>query len=323
MLVFAAAACASKRRQVLGWMGARDRVQSAMPHSSLWCSRTALRFLRTHAGIAGSLASVAQPRGATYALSALLLTWGGLGCAAGGSCPRALSAGSSSALGRSEGQVPALPLELPRASQWSPVHPVIVIELAASGERRLDGAPLEGDVALLAQLRLAHTKNPSAPAVIKADAQARHQSVIEVMDLLRRAGIDTLAFAVSPVGKGASAPPVVAAGGANRLSGGSTSDATVSEPHALPTSAWDCSFPPEAEAMSAVVELVVAVDAQGKARWVRLLQDPGYGFGQAATSCALSAAYEPGRDGAGRPVPSLSPSIRVRFDPTEKLAPPR
>jgi biopolymer transport protein ExbD len=264
-------------------------------------------------------------RGAACAGSAVVLIWGSLGCASAGPCPRALAAVPAVSSIKSEGQLAALSLDLPRASQWSPVRPVIAVELAAGGERRLDGEQIEGDAVLLARLRLAHAKNPSAPAVIKADVQARHQSVIEVMDLLRQAGIGRLAFAVSPVGKGASAPPAVAASSADRSSDGATADAARPEIHARPISAWNCSFPPapETQAISATVELVVSVDERGKARWVRVLQDPGYGFGQAATICALSVAYEPGRDLHGQPVPSMSPSIRIRFEPSEKSGPSR
>jgi periplasmic protein TonB len=59
--------------------------------------------------------------------------------------------------------------------------------------------------------------------------------------------------------------------------------------------AWDCSFPPEADTeqidtASAVIE--VAVNASGRVDSVRIVQDPGHGFGRAARACAMSKAFD-------------------------------
>jgi protein TonB len=82
------------------------------------------------------------------------------------------------------------------------------------------------------------------------------------------------------------------------------------------SSAWNCAFPPEADAAkvdSAVVTLVVTVSATGKAIKVMVMQDPGNGFGRAARDCALTRTYKPALDDQGKPIEASTPAIRVKF----------
>ena len=77
----------------------------------------------------------------------------------------------------------------------------------------------------------------------------------------------------------------------------------------------NCAFPPEAaehDIDRASVTLSVSLDAAGKLVRVRILSDPGYGFGQAALDCAKTMAFDPALDDDGTPVASR-PAVRIRF----------
>ena len=82
------------------------------------------------------------------------------------------------------------------------------------------------------------------------------------------------------------------------------------------SSAWDCPFPPEADAEQidqAVVSIIVTVRSDGSPQSVKVVNDPGYGFGRAARLCALSRRYTPMLDRTGTPIVGATPPIRVRF----------
>jgi protein TonB len=89
-----------------------------------------------------------------------------------------------------------------------------------------------------------------------------------------------------------------------------------STPVSLPEEDWSCPWPAGADAarideQTVLLEAVVRHD--GKAESVKVLRDPGFGFGSAATACALAARFEPARDRAGRPIRAKSPPILVHF----------
>lgn len=102
-------------------------------------------------------------------------------------------------------RVSALAVQLP-ASAGAQANPLqeLAVEINAEGQVAVAGRPLAGSaVALEASLRLAadelrqRADNPGqAPLlVIYADAQASHQSVIDVMQAASRAGLERLSFA--------------------------------------------------------------------------------------------------------------------------------
>jgi hypothetical protein len=77
----------------------------------------------------------------------------------------------------------------------------------------------------------------------------------------------------------------------------------------------DFAFPPAADAYAvdeAWVVLGVDVAADGKARSVDVLRDPGYGFGDAARAWALTAKYVPALNADGVAV-SQRIMVRVHF----------
>jgi protein TonB len=79
---------------------------------------------------------------------------------------------------------------------------------------------------------------------------------------------------------------------------------------------WSCPWPPEADTERIDEQLVVVqvmVDVEGRAESAVVLEDPGFGFGQAAVDCARRAHYAPAQDSEGRPTRARSPPLRVRF----------
>ena len=87
-------------------------------------------------------------------------------------------------------------------------------------------------------------------------------------------------------------------------------------PVSLSARQWDCPWPEEADDLGIhrqTVTLRAVVDPAGRAQQVSVLSDPGYGFGEAAQSCAESVRFSPALDDAGDAILATSPPIRVRF----------
>lgn len=82
--------------------------------------------------------------------------------------------------------------------------------------------------------------------------------------------------------------------------------------------AWSCShlFPAEADAEgidNETVSIVVTVREDGSVKGVKLISDPGHGFGRAARTCALSQSFEAALDRTGKPIVGDTAPFRVRF----------
>jgi biopolymer transport protein ExbD len=93
-----------------------------------------------------------------------------------------------------------VPLDLPKASKGtSDVQIVFSIILAADGRAFVDSRPITNDDAILALARDAGAAHPDLRAVIKADAAVTHGRVIHVLDLLKQANVNKIAFGVSPI----------------------------------------------------------------------------------------------------------------------------
>jgi len=92
-----------------------------------------------------------------------------------------------------------LQLNLPTAdAERQPQRPQqIVVAIGSDGRMLLDHQPIDGrSVELLAAALTAATKgDPKALVIISADALATHQSVMNVLDAARRAGLSHLSFA--------------------------------------------------------------------------------------------------------------------------------
>jgi biopolymer transport protein ExbD len=100
----------------------------------------------------------------------------------------------------------AVPLDLPKASTGqSDVQIVFSIVLAADGRTLVDSKMLSSDEEILPLAREAQAQHTDLRAVIKADAAVTHGRVIHVLDLLKQAHVNKIAFGVAPAAPAASA----------------------------------------------------------------------------------------------------------------------
>jgi biopolymer transport protein TolR len=89
----------------------------------------------------------------------------------------------------------AIPVNLPQASKAESLQPVLAITLLANGDAQVDGKPVD-DGALVEAAREELARHPGLRAVIQADGDVPHRRVVHVMDLLSRAKLTQIAFAV-------------------------------------------------------------------------------------------------------------------------------
>jgi biopolymer transport protein ExbD len=93
-----------------------------------------------------------------------------------------------------------VPLDLPKAATGtSDVQVVFSIVLAADGRAMVDGKSIATDDAILQLARDSQSQHPDLRAVIKADSAVTHGRVIHVLDLLKQAHVNKIAFGVTPV----------------------------------------------------------------------------------------------------------------------------
>jgi biopolymer transport protein ExbD len=93
-----------------------------------------------------------------------------------------------------------VPLDLPKAATGtSDLQVVFSIVMSADGRTIVDSNAVAGDDAILPMAREAQAQHPDLRAVIKADAAVTHGRVIHVLDLLKQAHVNKIAFGVTPV----------------------------------------------------------------------------------------------------------------------------
>ncbi|WP_437587946.1 ExbD/TolR family protein [Sorangium sp. So ce1000] len=93
---------------------------------------------------------------------------------------------------------PAVPLDLPHASQSEQLQTVLSVVLPAEGPMQVDGSAID-DAALRERAGAALSRDPQLRAVIQADRVVPHGRVMTVLDTLKAAGIARVAFgAVRP-----------------------------------------------------------------------------------------------------------------------------
>lgn len=96
----------------------------------------------------------------------------------------------------------SVPLDLPKAATGSDIQTVFSVVLAADGTTQVDSKTVPGDDTILGLAKAAHEKNAELRAVIKADSAVPHGRVIHVLDLLKQAQVQKIAFGVQPAAPG-------------------------------------------------------------------------------------------------------------------------
>jgi biopolymer transport protein TolR len=93
---------------------------------------------------------------------------------------------------------PAVPLDLPRASQSQEMQVVFSVAVPPDGPIVVNGSSVASDARLIQLTREAHAQDRDLRVVISADGAAYHRRVVHVLDLIRRAGISRVAFGALP-----------------------------------------------------------------------------------------------------------------------------
>jgi biopolymer transport protein TolR len=93
---------------------------------------------------------------------------------------------------------PAVPMDLPRASQSEAVQTVFSVSIPLHGATVVNGKPLESDDALQSIAHIAVHADKDIRAVIQADGDVSHRRVIHTLDMLKSAGIAKVAFGALP-----------------------------------------------------------------------------------------------------------------------------
>ena len=92
-----------------------------------------------------------------------------------------------------------MPMDLPKAASGESLQTVFSVELSADDKTRVDSNVVQSDEVVGKLAQDAKARNKELRAVIRADQKVEHGRVIHVLDLLKRAGVAKIAFAVTPV----------------------------------------------------------------------------------------------------------------------------
>ena len=94
------------------------------------------------------------------------------------------------------------------------------------------------------------------------------------------------------------------------------SQARSAQPASTSSHQWQCPWPQAAmdqDIYEQSVTIRATVRADGTVANVVAVQDPGFGFAQAAIACARNVRFAPALNDVGKPITADTPPIRVRF----------
>lgn len=99
-----------------------------------------------------------------------------------------------------------MPMDLPKAASGEEMQTVFSVELTEDGRTFVDSTQVANDTVVGGLAIEAQKKNPELRAVIRADQKVPHGRVIQILDALKQAKLNKVAFAVDP--KAGAAPAV-------------------------------------------------------------------------------------------------------------------
>jgi biopolymer transport protein ExbD len=88
-----------------------------------------------------------------------------------------------------------IPVDLPKGVTGEPTGVTLAITVDESGRTYLDGSDASDEL-LRSRIRSARAANPDVRAIIAADRETRHKSVVKVIDLLRQEHVNRFAINV-------------------------------------------------------------------------------------------------------------------------------
>jgi biopolymer transport protein TolR len=93
---------------------------------------------------------------------------------------------------------PAVPLDLPHAAHSDEVQVVMSLIVPLHGPVLVNGAAMSTDQALAERARSALATEPELRAVIQADGGVQHRRIVQLLDILKGAGVTRVAFGALP-----------------------------------------------------------------------------------------------------------------------------
>lgn len=97
----------------------------------------------------------------------------------------------------------AVPFDLPNAATGAETQIVFSVAVDDEGRLRADGRAIESDADLRTLAKQALERTSDVRTVVQASTRVAHGQVIHVLDQLRMAGIQKIAFGVDPERPGA------------------------------------------------------------------------------------------------------------------------
>ena len=97
---------------------------------------------------------------------------------------------------------PAVPLDLPQASEGKELQVVFSVLLPKDGRIFVNGSVVANQEALEKRASEALKNDNKLRAVIQADGDVAHREVIAILDTLKRAGVSRIAFGALPLEPG-------------------------------------------------------------------------------------------------------------------------
>jgi biopolymer transport protein ExbD len=93
---------------------------------------------------------------------------------------------------------PAVPVDLPKASQSEEIQLVFAVTVPVAGPVLANDVAAPDDAALTAMAAAAVAKDAEVRTVINADGGVPHRRVIHILDVLKGAGVKRVAFGALP-----------------------------------------------------------------------------------------------------------------------------
>ncbi|MBC7794410.1 MAG: biopolymer transporter ExbD [Clostridia bacterium] len=94
---------------------------------------------------------------------------------------------------------PTVPLDLPVASHTDAQQTVFSVIIPKNGPTMVNGQTVPDDASLVNQARAALAADSALRAVVNADGDVPHRKMVHMLDLLRRAGVNAIAFGATPL----------------------------------------------------------------------------------------------------------------------------
>ena len=91
-----------------------------------------------------------------------------------------------------------MPMDLPKAASGEEVQMIFSVELTADDKTFVDSKLVTDDEALIQLAKSAKTENKDLRATVRADKTVEYGRVIHAIDILKKSGIDKIAFATIP-----------------------------------------------------------------------------------------------------------------------------